>query len=277
MAWQRERHDRSTLVLGLMQVLLLLSLAPALAADLTPSPPTVEAPRLSRPPTVDDFLSMGPNQGFDGKMALVEGFIQRSPNDGEPATQRTEAYVGYDDKNLYLVFVCFDSQPHRLRARLSRRDDVFGDDFAEIMLDTFNDQRRGYAFAANAHGIQWEALWTEGEGFDASFDTLWHSEGRLTEQGYVVLMAIPFKSLRFPAVPQQSWGIIFRREIPRNNEGDYWPHISTRTEGRLSKAARLTGLENISPGRSLCATTAIPMWAWTPSSSSKTAWCSTWL
>jgi len=194
---------------------------------------------------------MRPSAELDGQLARVEGFVQRTPSDGQPATERTEAYAGYDDSNLYVIFVCFDDEPEKMRQRLSRRDDVFGDDFVEIALDTFNDQRRGYGFAANAHGIQWEALWTEGEGYDSSFDTVWHSEGRITPQGYVVRMAIPFKSLRFPAQPRQTWGIIFRREIPRKSEGVYWPHISSRREGRLAQAAALTGLENISPGRNI--------------------------
>jgi hypothetical protein len=100
---------------------------------------------------------------------------------------------------------------------MTRREDIFSDDSAEIMIDTFHDVRRGYAFAANPFGIQWDALWTEGSigtglpadysGFDTSFDTVWRSEGRLTGRGYLVLMAIPFKSLRFPSTGQQEWAL----------------------------------------------------------------------
>ena len=128
----------------------------------------------------------------------------------------------------------------------------------EIMLDTFSDQRRAYAFFANPLGVQMDIIFTEGgagrdgpPGFDRSFDTLWYSKGRLTDQGYVIWMAIPFKSLRFPSTPQQTWGILLARNLLRANERDFWPHMSTRIEGRLNQAAILRGLENISPGRNM--------------------------
>jgi hypothetical protein len=134
---------------------------------------------------------------------------------------------------------------------MSRREDVFRDDAVEVMLDTFHDQRRAYAFATNPLGVQWDALWTEGQRFDRSFDTLWYSQGKRTDRGYVVRMAIPFKSLRFTPQSQQEWGIIFLREVPRSNEQSFWPRVSSRIEGRLSQAATLQGLSDISPGRNI--------------------------
>jgi hypothetical protein len=192
-------------------------------------------------------------------MVKVSGFVQRNPHDGQPASQRTEAYLGYDEKNLYAVFVCFDD-PAKVRARLSRREDIFDDDTVEIMLDTFHDRRRAYVFQTTPLGVQWDAIWTEAPhesisgspgNFDASFDTTWDSRGKLTTQGYVVWMAIPFKSLRFSPAQQQEWGIILYRQILRENEDDFWPRISRRVEGRLAQAATARGLEGISPGRNM--------------------------
>ncbi len=254
-----------------MVLILLVSARVSLCSinDPTRPPPVLMVPRLARPPVLEDFLTMKPNREVDGKLAKIEGFIQREPSDGEASTQRTEVYVGYDEKNLYVIFVAFDSEPARVRARMTRREDVFEDDTVEVMLDTFNDQRRAYVFVANPLGIQWDALFTEaavedinrGEGrdlpardsrsFDNSFDTLWHSRGRLTHQGFVVWMAIPFKSLRFPPSPNQTWRILFVRDIQRNNETSFWPHVSSRIEGRLNQAALLRGLEHISPGRNM--------------------------
>jgi hypothetical protein len=129
------------------------------------------------------------------------------------------------------------------------------------MIDTFHDARRAYAFAVNPYGIQWDALWTEGSigtgtagdyyGFDSSFDTVWRSDGRLTDRGYLALIAIPFKSLRFPNSDEQSWGIILNRSIPRTNENIFWPRISNRIQGRFNQAATATGLEHISPARNV--------------------------
>jgi len=215
------------------------------------APREIVIPRLHRPPTLEDFAGMRPNGEVEGKLAKVEGFIQRTPSDGQPASQRTEVYLGYDDENLYVIFVCFDSEPERIRARLGRREDVFSDDVVEVMLDTFNDKRRAYAFVTTPRGIQRDAIWTEGQGHDASFDTLWYSRGKITSQGYVVWMAIPFKSLRFPASESQTWGVLFSRQLPRYSELDFWPFVSSRIEGRLNQAATLEGLEGISPGRNV--------------------------
>ena len=80
---------------------------------------------------------------------------------------------------------------------------------------------------------------------------MWRSEGHLTNRGYLVLMAIPFKSLRFPNTDQQEWGIILNRAIPRTNENLFWPRISNRIQGRFNQAATATGLEHISPARNI--------------------------
>jgi hypothetical protein len=219
-------------------------------------PPAIVIPRLSRGPSIDDFLTMRPEGDVAPYMTKVSGFVQRDPHDGAPVSQRTEAYLGYDQKNFYAVFVCFD-EPGKVRGRKSRREDISDEDTVEVMLDTFHDRRRAYAFQINPLGVQWDAIWSESPheevagNFDTSWDTLWYSQGRLTDDGYVAWIAIPFRSLRFPAAQEQSWGIILYRQIIRENENSFWPQISQRYEGRLAQAATVTGLEGISPGRNL--------------------------
>jgi hypothetical protein len=224
-------------------------------------PPAIRIPRIAVPPTLADFESMRPSAHIAERMLKVSGFIAREPADGAPPTQDTDVYLAYDDHNLYAVFLCWDKEPDKIRARMTRREDIFSDDSAEIMIDTFNDARRGYAFAANPLGIQWDALWTEGSigngqpadfsGFDPSFDTVWNSEGRLTSQGYMLLMTIPFKSLRFPGLDKQQWRIILNRSIPRTNENLFWPRISNRIQGRFNQAATATGIDQISPAHNI--------------------------
>jgi hypothetical protein len=200
---------------------------------------------------------MEPQAEIALQMAKVTGFTQRNPHDGENVSERTDAYLGYDQKNLYVVFVCFDD-PRQVRARMSRREDIYDDDQVEIMLDTFHDRRRAYAFQTTPLGVQWDAIWTEASReeetsahFDTSFDTVWDSRGKVTEKGFVVWMAIPFKSLRFPAASQQEWGVILYRGITRKTEDSFWPRVSYKVEGRLGQAATLYGLEGISPGRDI--------------------------
>ena len=231
--------------------------------DVQPAPkpeeatPSLTIPRLPSAPTLDDFLSMEPQGGIAQQMAKVTGFTQRNPHDGESVSEPTDAYLGYDQKNLYVVFVCFDD-PREVRARMSRREDVYDDDQVEIILDTFHDRRRAYAFQTTPLGVQWDAIWTEASReeetsahFDTSFDTVWDSRGKVTDRGFVVWMAIPFKSLRFPAAKHQEWGIILYRGITRKTEDSFWPHVSYKVEGRLGQAASLYGLEGISPGHNI--------------------------
>ena len=220
------------------------------------APPTLNIPRLSRAPALEDFLGMKPQGETALQMAKVTGFVQRNPHDGEKVSEPTAAYLGYDQKNIYVVFVCFDD-PKKVRARMSTREDVYDDDEVEVMLDTFHDRRRAYAFQTTPLGVQWDAIWTEATrdeisgNFDTSFDTVWDTKGKVTSQGFVVLMAIPFKSLRFPSTKNQQWGIILYRGIVRKNEDAFWPNISYKVAGRLGQAATLNGLEGISPGRSI--------------------------
>jgi hypothetical protein len=220
------------------------------------APPALTIPRLPRAPVLEDFLGMKPAGEIAEQMAKVTGFVQRSPHDGEKVSEETAAYLGYDEKNLYVVFVCFDD-PKKVRGRMSRREDIADDDEVAVTFDTFHDRRRAYEFQTTPLGVQWDATYTEasrdeiGGNWDTSWDTVWDSRGKVTSHGFVVWMAIPFKSLRFPATKQQEWGIILYRGIVRKNEDSFWPEISSRVEGRLGQAATLYGLEGISPGRDI--------------------------
>src|SRR3974390_3949013 len=84
---------------------------------------TLHIPKLELRPTLGDFLDMQPSPAVAGKMLKVDGFLQRDPKDGAPASQRTEAYLGYTDKNLYVVFLAFDDMS-QLRAHMVRREQI---------------------------------------------------------------------------------------------------------------------------------------------------------
>src|SRR5262249_20979439 len=180
-----------------LAILLLSILTPAQDTEIATS--GLHIPRLSAPPELEQFLEMKPISGSAVEMAKVDRFTQSQPKDGEASTQQTNAYLGYDDKHLYIVFVCFDSEPDKIRARMTRRENAFDDDFVEVTLDTFHDERHGFVFWSNPVGVQADGLYNEGtnNGPDFSFDTVWDSKTKRTAQGYIVWMAIPFKSLRF--------------------------------------------------------------------------------
>jgi len=182
---------------------------------------------------------------------LIEGFLQREPGDLVPVSEPTRAYLSYDATSLYVVFVCRSSSPSRLRARMARRESVFSDDFVAVMLDTFNDRQRSYMFFSNPLGIQADGITTEGQDDDMSFDTVFQSRGRLTPFGYVVSLAIPFKSLRFPPGEGRAWGLALMRGIPVNNENAFWPGITRSQTGFSAQFADASGLTGVSPGRNI--------------------------
>lgn len=218
------------------------------AAQTTPRP-SVAIERAAAPPRLEDYTGGEPPSSAG---ARVTGLLQREPNDLTPSTEETVAYLSYDDDNLYAVFVCRAKDPGRIRARMARRESVFEDDNVALFLDTFNDKQRAYMFITTPLGIQADGITTEGQGDDMSFDTVWHSRGMRTPFGYVVSIAIPFKSLRFPAGSgPQTWGVALARSIPAADEMSFWPGITRRINSFTSQMAQATGIQGASPGRNI--------------------------
>jgi hypothetical protein len=213
---------------------------------------TLHIPRLEQRPTIADFLDMQPSAMFAGKMLRVDGFLQRDPKDGAPISQKTEVYLGYTDKNLYVVCVCFDSEPGKIRARLVRRELINDDDQFGFVLDTFHDRNHGLFFYVNPLGVQQDGLWVEnGQEPDYSYDMVWNSEAKLTGRGYVAWFEIPFKSLRFSPAEMQTWGVFFERDIKRNSEYSFYPHITSNAQGFLTQGTDMDGLEKVTGGRNM--------------------------
>src|SRR5438093_1804996 len=236
----------------LLFVTLLLASEPLRAQ--TPNASLI-AQRVDQPPKLEDFLA--PNLPVSG--VRVTDFRQREPGDGVPVSVPTTAYVSYDDANLYVVFVCRDD-PAKVRAGLTKREEISVDDAVAVYLDTFHDRKRAYLFQTNPLGVQLDGIVTEGQDDDYSFDAVWQSEGRLTADGYVVRMATTFCSLRFAKAPVQSWGIALARFVRRSNEEAYWPLVTKRLAGFVPQFGVLEQLRDISPGRNL---QAIPYGAFT--------------
>lgn len=166
---------------------------------------------------------------------------------------KTVAYVTYDSDNLYVSFIAYDDKPGEIRANFSDRDSSYRDDFVGIALDPFNDERRGYEFFVNPYGVQMDLKRTESNGEDSSWDTIWDSAGQITDYGYVVEFAIPFKSISFPKTAEiQTWGFWAFRSYPRN----FRYQISSTKFDRNTNCffcniSKMTGLKNIKPGRNL--------------------------
>ncbi len=224
---------------------------PTLRGALALAPEKAQPVRLVRfetPPAIDG--NMG--DGAWRQAAVFKNFLQNFPGDNSAPSQPTEVFMGYDAKNLYILFHAFD-EPGKVRATVAKRDDVLNaEDSVRVLLDTFNDQRKAYVLCFNPFGVQQDGIRTEGVNVDFSVDIVMESKGALTEDGYVVEVAIPFKSLRYEAGKGKQWGIQIFRVIQRfNGEQDSWMPISRDVNGLLNQAGHITGLEGISTERTL--------------------------
>lgn len=174
-------------------------------------------------------------------------FRQQEPNEGEPASEKTEVRLLFDDKNLYIGVHAFDSEPSRINSRELVRDASFSnDDKVEILLDTYHDRRNAYRFAVNPLGTQQDALITdEGRDINLSWDAPWVSAGRIDATGWSVEIAIPLTTLRFTE-GADTWGLNFARMIRRKNEETLWTSWQ-RSFGleRVSQAGELVGVNEI--------------------------------
>lgn len=207
----------------------------------------VNIPRFEAPPVIDGVL----NDGIWQSAALFGDFFQTQPGDNVQPTHPTEFMMGYDSKNLYVAFKVIQDRD-KVRATVSRRDNIFNDDYVLMYIDTFNDQRQAYVVFFNPLGIQADGTYTEGRGEDYSVDLVMESKGVLTPDGFTIEAAIPFKSLRYEAGKGKHWGFsIFRRVKYNNNEYNSWmPHDRSKS-GYLNQAGKITGLEGIETTRQL--------------------------
>ncbi|MGI9036130.1 MAG: DUF5916 domain-containing protein [Pyrinomonadaceae bacterium] len=214
-------------------------------------------PREKREPVVVARFATPPV--IDGKLddevwktaPVLKDFYQISPGDNTQPSKPTEVMLGYDDKNLYIGFKCYDERD-KIRATVAKRDNVFGEDNVRVWLDTFDDQRRAYILGFNPLGIQQDGIYTEGRGNDYSVDIVMESKGVIEDWGWSVEVKIPFKSLRYAAGKGKLWGFNVARNIDRfNDELDSWMPDDRNISGQLIKYGKITGLENIKTERTL--------------------------
>jgi hypothetical protein len=181
----------------------------------------------------------------------LSNFAEVDPGDNTRPSVDTEALLAYDADHLYIAFYCHDGDPAAIRASITDRDRMFGDDFAGVMIDTFRDQQNGFEFFVNPRGIQGDLRRTRNNE-DSSYDAVWYSGGRVTDDGWTAEMAIPFRSLRFPDHDVQSWGIHVFRNRPRESRVQMsWAPISRDENCFFCQAGVMNGIEGVNRGRNV--------------------------
>ena len=193
------------------------------------------------------------------------GFVQQDPDEGAPATEKTEVRVLVGRGHVYVGIICFDSDPSRIIVSQARRDASLTDTDAIILVfDTFNDSQNGFVFGTNPLGIEYDGQvasegqtgglsFRSGQGgsqrggisaFNPNWDGDWTVRAAITERGWEAELAIPLKTLRYETGPDRTWGFNVMRNIRRKNEQVYLSPIPRGFDiYRVSLAAKLTGLE----------------------------------
>ena len=225
---------------------------------------TVRPRRTTTPPTVDGLL----DDAVWSNAARITEFVQRQPVDGAPASEETDVYVAYDDTSLYLAFHAKYDEPEIMRANRVDRDRAgYSDDIISVYFDPFLDQQRAYVFSVNGYGVQGDSIVSGGRGGgfsgggrggvpwgDRSWDALFESGGQPVADGYTAEMAIPFKSLRYPARPgnaPHTWGFQVVRQIRDKDETIVWSPVSRDIAGFLPQMGVLDGMTGLSTSRNL--------------------------
>ena len=202
----------------------------------------IYALKTNNQPLIDGIL----DEDVWQKAPSVSDFIQFVPDNGEPASLKTVAKILYDDKYIYVSFLCFDPEAEKIEFGTSKRDGLSsqsGTDSVCVMLDTLNDDRSCYYFRTNMLGVQHDGrVGDNGRVADTNWDGIWKSAGARTEEGWSAEMAIPLETVKFLPGKNRTWGIQFSRYLPRRREQTFWtgPLEDYR---KISVYGDLTGLD----------------------------------
>ncbi|MFK7829311.1 MAG: DUF5916 domain-containing protein [Congregibacter sp.] len=251
----------ATILTALSPIVATVAIVPGLHAA-PGDRPSLRAERLSIIPTLDGKVL--DDQAWSG-MRPATGFRQIQPDEGRPASQRTEVFVGFTDDTLYVAVIAHDTDPDAIVASDSRRDASLDDsDSFRMIIDGFKDRQNGLVFGTNPAGMQYDGQLVKestgftsasGSGFNLNWDAPWEVASSIGEHGWSAEFQIPFRSLRYGGADRQEWGINFQRNIRRNNnEIVFWAPLDRQFSIlRVYDAGILTGVEP-PPQRSLLVT-----------------------
>lgn len=177
------------------------------------------------------------------------GFRQSEPEDGAPATEKTEVWIAYNTDSLIVAAFLYDSEPKSIVSRLGRRDDAVESDWFTFAVDPYFDRRSGFEFSVNPAGSIIDGTLFNDEGRDMTWDGVWESAVHTGDQGWSVEIRIPYNQLHFPRKEEYTWGVNFFRTIKRKNEICAFVWIPKEESGYVSRFATLNGIRGIHPGR----------------------------
>jgi hypothetical protein len=229
-----------------LPLLLIYTLVEATAQDTSSVPKIpVHAVRVQEQIVIDGILS---ESVWQNEFAFTD-FKQSDPNQGSPATERTEVRVAYDDAAIYVGARMYDVAPDSIMQILSRRDQYPVADWIGVYIDGYHDHRTGYVFALSAGGTILDGVLYNDDWNDLSWDGVWQGKTHIDDKGWSAEIRIPYSQIRFHDEKAQVWGINFQRDIGRRRENDMLAYTPRSQSGFVSRFGELVGLENIDPPR----------------------------
>jgi hypothetical protein len=197
-------------------------MCPAISSAQTPATAPLRATRLSSPPVIDGALD---DDAWAGAPLPTDKWLSYNPLHGEPIPQQTTVWVGYDSDALYFAFRCDDPEPSRIKTSITRRDNIWSDDWVGLSLDALGTGQISYHLMVNPSGIQLDMINTPSGFEDTSPDWVWESAGRVTSTGYAVEVRLPLQTIRFKGGSDVQMGILFWRRVSRTGVSVAWPAL----------------------------------------------------
>lgn len=205
------------------------------------------------PPTLRAVRVRGSDIEIDGRAVeapwlqapVATGFVQFRPQEGDAATERTEARVLYGDEALYVAIRAYESDVGAIVGQLTRRDQNSYSDKVGVVVDSYFDRRTAFHFAVNPVGVKSDVYHYDDTGENSRWDAVWDVATTRDEEGWTAEFRIPYSQLRFRDAPVQTWGINFYREIARHDELALWAPISAKESAIVSRFGELQGLEDL--------------------------------
>lgn len=222
-------------------ILLILIVIGVEASFSQTAPKSINALRVDQPPKIDGNL----NDSCWIFAEIAGDLIQNQLNPGSPSYKKTEVKITYDDDAIYIGAMLYD-EPDSVLGELSTRDNEANADLFGVLFDTYNDDINAFGFFLTAAGTQIDARYSS-EGQDFDWNAVWLSSVKISKEGWVVEMKIPYSALRFSAKDEQTWGFNIIRKIRRTREMSFWNFVDPKIDAFVRQFGDLTNLKNIKP------------------------------
>ena len=205
---------------------------------------TILAIRISTPPKIDAIM----DEAFWKDCPVATDFVEYAPLNGTVPQVATEVRFAYDDQALYIFAIMHDPHPDSIFKELGRRDQVesLNTDCISFDILPYNDGLNMFEFKVTPSGLQNDCKYSA-IGTDITWDAVWENASKITDQGWVAEVKLPYSALRFPKIENQVWGFNMWRSFYRSNKWSTWSWVNNRDNNIFNYYGQLVGINHIKP------------------------------